>query len=48
MLSFLRHSSWRPHEQEPNDRIIEEFRANEGKWAGAFAGASLLLLTTTG
>jgi deazaflavin-dependent oxidoreductase (nitroreductase family) len=31
-----------------NDKIIEEFRANEGKVGGMFAGASLLLLTTTG
>lgn len=36
---------------EPNDfnqAIIEEFRANEGKVGGPFAGAPLLLLTTTG
>jgi deazaflavin-dependent oxidoreductase (nitroreductase family) len=35
----------------PNDwnrRIIEEFRANGGKVGGPFAGAPLLLLTTTG
>ena len=31
-----------------DDRIIEEFRANKGKVGGRFAGASLLLLTTTG
>jgi deazaflavin-dependent oxidoreductase (nitroreductase family) len=36
---------------DPNDwnqRIIEEFRANGGKVGGPFAGAPLLLLTTTG
>jgi deazaflavin-dependent oxidoreductase (nitroreductase family) len=35
----------------PNDwnrAIIEEFRANGGKVGGQFAGAPLLLLTTTG
>ncbi len=31
-----------------NDRIIEEFRANEGRVGGQFAGAPLLLLHTTG
>lgn len=31
-----------------NQKIIEEFRANEGKVGGAFANASLLLLHTTG
>ena len=31
-----------------NQRIIEEFRANHGKVSGQFAGAPLLLLTTTG
>lgn len=29
-------------------RVIEEFRANNGKVGGTFAGAPLLLLTTTG
>ena len=36
---------------EPNDfnrAIIEEFRANGGKVGGPFAGAPLVLLTTTG
>ena len=33
---------------EFNEKIIEEFRANEGKVGGPFAGAPLLLLTTTG
>jgi deazaflavin-dependent oxidoreductase (nitroreductase family) len=36
---------------EPNNwnrAIIEEFRANDGKVGGPFAGAPLLLLTTTG
>jgi deazaflavin-dependent oxidoreductase (nitroreductase family) len=31
-----------------NQKIIDEFRANEGKVGGMFAGAPLLLLTTTG
>jgi deazaflavin-dependent oxidoreductase (nitroreductase family) len=31
-----------------NRKIIEEFRANGGKVGGPFAGAPLLLLTTTG
>lgn len=31
-----------------NKTIIEEFRANGGKVGGQFAGANLLLLTTTG
>jgi deazaflavin-dependent oxidoreductase (nitroreductase family) len=31
-----------------NKKIIEEFRANEGKVGGQFAGAPLLLLTTVG
>ena len=31
-----------------NQKVIEEFRANGGKLGGAFAGAPLLLLTTTG
>jgi len=31
-----------------NDRIIAEFRANDGVVGGPFAGAHLLLLTTTG
>lgn len=31
-----------------NTKIIEEFRANEGKVGGGFEGAPLLLLTTTG
>jgi len=31
-----------------NDRVIAEFRANEGKVGGNFAGAPLLLLTSTG
>ena len=35
-------------EQERNAQIIEEFRANDGKVGGNFAGAPLLLLTTTG
>ncbi|PXX61547.1 deazaflavin-dependent oxidoreductase (nitroreductase family) [Nocardia tenerifensis] len=31
-----------------NTKIIEEFRANEGKVGGPFEGKDLLLLTTTG
>jgi deazaflavin-dependent oxidoreductase (nitroreductase family) len=31
-----------------NEQLIEEFRANDGKVGGPFAGAPLLLLTTTG
>jgi deazaflavin-dependent oxidoreductase (nitroreductase family) len=31
-----------------NDAIIEEFRANGGRLGGAFKGAPMLLLTTTG
>jgi deazaflavin-dependent oxidoreductase (nitroreductase family) len=31
-----------------NDRIIEEFRSNEGRVGGAFAGRPLLLLHNTG
>ena len=31
-----------------NAQIIEEFRANEGKVGGGFAGAPMLLLHTTG
>lgn len=31
-----------------NARIIEEFRANEGVVGGPFAGAPMVLLTTTG
>ena len=34
--------------QAMNRKIIEEFRANAGKVGGQFAGATLLLLTTTG
>ena len=33
---------------EFNRQLIEEFRANGGKVTGMFAGAPLLLLTTTG
>jgi deazaflavin-dependent oxidoreductase (nitroreductase family) len=31
-----------------NSKIIEEFRANDGKVGGPFAGAPILLLHTTG
>ena len=31
-----------------NQQIIDEFRANEGRVGGQFAGAPMVLLTTTG
>jgi deazaflavin-dependent oxidoreductase (nitroreductase family) len=31
-----------------NTKVIEEFRANEGKVGGMFEGANLVLITTTG
>lgn len=31
-----------------NQRIVDEFRANHGRVGGHFAGATLILLTTTG
>jgi deazaflavin-dependent oxidoreductase (nitroreductase family) len=31
-----------------NQNVIDEFRANEGRVGGPFAGRSMLLLTTTG
>lgn len=34
--------------REWNEKVIEEFRANEGVVGGSFAGHSLLLLTTRG
>ncbi|MGZ6778034.1 MAG: nitroreductase family deazaflavin-dependent oxidoreductase [Mycobacterium sp.] len=34
--------------KEFNSKLVEEFRANGGKVGGQFAGADLLLLTTTG
>lgn len=34
--------------QDWNQKIIEEFRANQGKVGGPFAGATMLLLHTTG
>jgi len=34
--------------EEFNKKLVEEFRANGGKVGGQFAGADLLLLTTTG
>lgn len=33
---------------EFNQKIITEFRANQGKVGGDFAGANMLLLSTTG
>jgi deazaflavin-dependent nitroreductase family protein len=35
-------------QNERNQKIIDEFRANAGKVGGPFAGATLLLLHTTG
>jgi deazaflavin-dependent oxidoreductase (nitroreductase family) len=37
-----------PDVNDFNRNLIAEFRANEGKVEGAFGGAPLLLLTTTG
>jgi deazaflavin-dependent oxidoreductase (nitroreductase family) len=37
-----------PEVTDWNRAIIEEFRANDGKVGGQFAGAPLLVLTTTG
>lgn len=37
-----------PDANDWNTQIIEEFHANAGKVGGPFAGATLLLLTTTG
>lgn len=37
-----------PQLNDFNQRIIDEFRANQGKVGGQFAGAPLLLLTTIG
>ena len=34
--------------QDYNRRIIEEFRANEGRVGGPFAGATMVLVTSTG
>ena len=34
--------------QEFNDRIIEEFRANQGRVGGPFEGSTLLLLHHVG
>ena len=36
------------HVSEFNRRLIEEYRANGGRVGGAYEGAPLLLLTTTG
>jgi deazaflavin-dependent oxidoreductase (nitroreductase family) len=37
-----------PTSDDLNERIIDEFRANDGKVGGRFEGAPLLLLHTTG
>ncbi len=37
-----------PEVNDWNSKVIEEFRANDGKVGGGFAGAPLLLLHTTG
>jgi len=38
----------RPERNEFNQKVITEFRANQGKVGGQFANRPLLLLTTTG
>lgn len=40
--------SWEPDVSDWNSKIIEEFRANDGKVGGQFEGAPLLLLHTVG
>lgn len=37
-----------PELNDWNTKVIEEFRANEGRVGGQFEGASMVLLTTTG
>ena len=37
-----------PDMNDFNAQIISEFRSNDGKVGGPFAGATVLLLTTTG
>jgi deazaflavin-dependent oxidoreductase (nitroreductase family) len=37
-----------PEMDDFNRKVIEEFRANEGRVGGPFEGASVLLLTSTG
>lgn len=37
-----------PNMNDFNKRVIEEFRANEGKVGGPFEGRPVMLLTTTG
>jgi deazaflavin-dependent oxidoreductase (nitroreductase family) len=39
---------WHVGKNEFNQRVINEFRANQGKVGGQMAGLPLLLLTTTG
>ena len=34
--------------EDPNQAVIQEFRANQGRVGGGFAGAPLLLLHTRG
>lgn len=43
----VRRKAWWPV-SDWNNKIIEEFRQNEGRVGGPFQGAPLLLLTTTG
>src|SRR5215467_16356574 len=44
----LAQQTWRVRMTDFNGKIIEEFRANEGKVGGPFDGAPLLLLHTVG
>ncbi len=37
-----------PHMSDFNTQVIEEFRANNGKVGGNFAGANMVLMTTVG
>jgi len=45
---LLRVAQTRTERNEFNQKVITEFRANQGKVGGQFANRSLLLLTTTG
>ena len=47
-MSETEQSEQAPDYNDFNRQLIEEFRANEGKVGGMFAGSPMLLLTTTG
>jgi deazaflavin-dependent oxidoreductase (nitroreductase family) len=47
-LTERKRMSTPPNMNDFNKRVIEEFRANEGKVGGMFANAPVMLLTTTG